>query len=304
MASALPRGIVTPEAVVLEFETAGLASRGVARLIDAAIQGAILLAIVLVAANVEGWVGIVLLVSGLAGTLLGYPAACELLMQGRSPGKAAFGLRVVTVEGGPIAARHAFTRSALGLVDFLLPPGGLFAVVSSLLSARSQRFGDLVAGTMVLRERSAAPTAAAVWFNPPHGLEGYAATLDVSQVDDAQFAIVRSFLVRVHELAPEARSALALRLARPIAAAMHHTPPAGVHPELFLVCVAAAHQRRHQPDGRPTGPLAPAGQSSLPPPPPPPPHAAPPPPPASAPPPAREPAPVPGEPGDGFAPPS
>ena len=29
-----PRGIVTPEAVVLEFETAGVGSRGVAKLID------------------------------------------------------------------------------------------------------------------------------------------------------------------------------------------------------------------------------------------------------------------------------
>ncbi|MGK2947970.1 MAG: RDD family protein, partial [Acidimicrobiales bacterium] len=237
-----PRGIVTPEAVVLEFETAGLASRGLARLIDALIQGALVLGIVLVGVSLDGWVGIALLISGLAATIFGYPVACELLMRGRSPGKAALGLRVVTVEGGPIAARHAFTRSALGLVDFLIPPGGLFAVITSLLSARSQRFGDLVAGTMVLRERSAAPPAAAVWFNAPAGLEGYAATLDVSSVDDAQFGIIRSFLVRVHDLAPEARTALALRLAQPITEAMHHRPPPGVHPELFLVCVAAAHQ--------------------------------------------------------------
>lgn len=283
---------------MLEFETAGLASRGLARLIDALIQGALVLAIVLIGVTIDGWVGIALLISGLAATIFGYPVACELLMRGRSPGKAALGLRVVTVEGGPIVARHAFTRSALGLVDFLLPPGGLFAVITALLSSRSQRFGDLVAGTMVLRERSAAPPAAAVWFNPPAGLEGYAATLDVSSVDDAQFGIIRSFLVRVHELAPEARSALALRLAQPITEAMHHRPPPGVHPELFLVCVAAAHQRRHH-DAHPV-----AAPPPSPPPPPPPgagPTAPPPPPPVSGPPPVTTPA---APPEDGFAPPS
>ncbi len=62
--------------------------------------------------------------------------------------------------------------------------------------------------------------------------------------------MVRAFLLRVHELAPEARVAMSLRLAKPLAAAMHHTPPAGVHPELFLVCVAAAYQRRRGAAGR------------------------------------------------------
>ena len=96
----------------------------------------------------------------------------------------------------------------------------------------------------MLRERAASATPAAIWFRPPAGLEGYAHTLDVSTVTDAQFAVVRSFLVRVQELAPEARRAMALRLATPIAAAMHHQAPPGVHPELFLVCVAATYQRR------------------------------------------------------------
>jgi uncharacterized RDD family membrane protein YckC len=296
MATVLPRGIVTPEAVVLEFETAGLASRGLARLIDALIQGVLLFAVILVAVGIEGWAGIALLLSGLAGTIFGYPALCELVMRGRSPGKAALGLRVVTVEGGPIVARHAFTRSALGLIDFLIPPGGLVAVLTSLFSARSQRLGDLVAGTMVLRERSAAPPVAAVWFSPPAGLEGYASTLDVSSVDDVQFGLVRSFLVRVHDLAPEARVALAGRLARPLAASMHHTPPPGVHSELFLVCVAAAHQRRHHRPATPAAPLPPPPAS-----PPGPVGSPPPPPPPASPAPAT---PVPAAPHDGFAPPS
>ena len=87
----------------------------------------------------------------------------------------------------------------------------------------------------------------AVWFSPPAGLEAYAHNLDVSSVTDAQFGVIRSFLLRVHELTTEARVAMAFRLAAPVADAMHHRAPPGVHPEQFLVAVAAAYQRRHAP---------------------------------------------------------
>ena len=183
-----PAGIVTPEAVVLDFELAGLASRAVAKLLDFLIEGVTLFALaIVVGIAVPGTVGVIVIVVGLALVIFGYPVLCETTLRGRSPGKMAFGLRVVTVEGAPEAPRHAFIRSTVGIVDFLIPPGGLCAVVSSLLSPRSQRLGDLVAGTMVLRERSATSAPMAVWFSPPAGLEAYAHNLDVSSVTDAQF---------------------------------------------------------------------------------------------------------------------
>jgi hypothetical protein len=72
-------------------------------------------------------------------------------------------------------------------------------------------------------------------------------------VTSAQFGVIRSFLLRVGELTPESRVAMALRLAQPVREAMHHQPPPGVHPEQFLVAVAAAYQRRHQPVGEARG---------------------------------------------------
>lgn len=266
----LERGIVTPEAVVLEFDTAGIASRALARAIDFIIQGALLLAIILVAVGVlgaQGWVALVLVIVGVAFVVFGYPILTEVITRGRSPGKAALGLRVVTVEGAPISPRHAFIRSAIGAVDFLLVPGGLVAVLVALFSARSQRLGDVFAGTMVLRERTASRPAEAVWFNPPPGFEGYTSTLDVSAVTDAQFALVRSYLLRLTDLSPEARSSLSVRLATPLVVAMHHHTPPGVHADHFLQCVAAAYQRRH--GGAPV--VATAWGAPPPPPPPPPP---------------------------------
>jgi uncharacterized RDD family membrane protein YckC len=279
----IERGIVTPEAVVLEFDLAGIASRSLARAIDAVLQGAALFALLALAGSAfggEGAVALIVVIVGVALVLLGYPILCEVLMRGRSPGKAALGIRVVTVEGAPISPRHAFIRSALGLVDFIVVPGGMVAVLCALLTRRSQRLGDVFAGTMVLRERSASSSARAVWFNPPAGLEAYAATLDVSRVTDAQFALVRSFLLRIGDLSPEARASLSVRLSTPLCGVMAHQAPRGVYADQFLQCVAAAFQRRYTP-----APVSAPGWGAAPPPPPPPPPPAfpPPPPPPSAP---------------------
>lgn len=245
-------GIVTPEAVVLEFETAGMASRMLAALVDSAIQLLVLLGILLAAfglaeAGIEaGGLGNAFLYVVLFLLLFAYPAGFETLWRGRTPGKAALGLRVVTVEGGPIRFRHAAIRAILGLVDkyvFSAVPG----VLAVLLTRRNQRLGDLVAGTIVLRERSGARTPQAVAFAAPRGLEAYVAALDVSALDRADYVTIRSFLLRAPTLAPAARDALARQVATPVLARLHTTPPPGLPPEVFLVCVAAAHQQRHAP---------------------------------------------------------
>jgi uncharacterized RDD family membrane protein YckC len=244
-----PRGIVTPEAVVLEFETAGAGSRTVAILLDLLVQIAALLLMALALGLAgEGGVGsTVLVIAALVFIfliLLGYPVAFETLWNGRTLGKAALGLRVVTQEGGPVRFRHAAIRGIFGLVELWMFTGSI-AVVTVVLSRRNQRLGDLVAGTIVLRDRVVAGHAVAVSFPPPPGYEAYVASLDVSGLDAEQYAVIRSFLMRVFELSAEARPVLAGRIAEPTAAVMRHTPPPYVGPELFLVCVAAAYQLRH-----------------------------------------------------------
>src|SRR5687767_5819438 len=75
--------LVTPEAVVLSFETAGLGSRVLATLIDLAIQGGVLIlggiALALLSATGTGGTAdvaaTVLLLLLVTGVLLGYPIA-------------------------------------------------------------------------------------------------------------------------------------------------------------------------------------------------------------------------------------
>ena len=104
--------------------------------------------------------------------LVGYPIAMETLWNGRTLGKAAMGLRVVTQEGGPIRFRHAAIRGIFGLIEIWIFLGSI-AVVAIIFSKRNQRVGDMVAGTIVLRERSVASPGVAVSFPPPPGYEAY-----------------------------------------------------------------------------------------------------------------------------------
>ena len=238
--------------MLLEFETAGLASRALAAAIDFAARVGLFSLLTLVlgvfyetSGETTPWPAVAAAIVGTFLILVGYPVVLETVWNGRTPGKAALGLRVVTTEGAPVRFRHAAVRAAVGLVDFYLPPFGVCATVSVLFSRRSQRLGDLAAGTLVLRQRTGVDKASIVAFPPPRGLEDYVATLDVSAITDAQYGVLRGFLTRVFDLTPDARAALAVGLATPVAAAMRHTPPPGMHPELFLASVAAAYQRRH-----------------------------------------------------------
>ncbi len=251
------RGIVTPEAVVLRFETASVGSRAMAQVVDAAVRGGVLWVAAIVGSIFGGPDNtpraVLLYLTGFF-VIFGYPVLAEVIWDGRTVGKRVVGLRVVTTLGGPVRFRQAAIRSILSLVDFFFPPLGVTATVAVLLSKRDQRLGDMLAGTLVLRERTGATMPVPVSFPPPHGLETYTASLDVGTLTAAQYALVRAFLVRTPTLLPGARERLGRSLANPIAVSMHHTPPPGVNPELFLVCVAAAYQQRL---GGPPVPLPP-----------------------------------------------
>lgn len=170
--------VVTPEAVALGLEDATAGTRGVAAAIDLGIIGVAMavvqIATILLGAGPAGadWVGATIsLVLGFV-LLVGYPVICETLWRGRTPGKAALGLRVVTVEGGPVAFRHAAVRAALGLLELRASLGAI-ALVASLLSRRGQRLGDHVAGTVVIRSGSRRRRAQPMTVMVPPGLQDY-----------------------------------------------------------------------------------------------------------------------------------
>ncbi|GAB3850349.1 hypothetical protein GCM10029963_36430 [Micromonospora andamanensis] len=103
-------GLVSGEAVELDVRAARIGSRVLALLLDVLVQlaaGLLLAALagLLLAALPYGLLDAAmeraLLTVGLVLLLVGYPVLCERFNDGRTPGKAAVGLRVVSADGAP-----------------------------------------------------------------------------------------------------------------------------------------------------------------------------------------------------------
>ncbi|GAA4969227.1 RDD family protein [Actinoplanes utahensis] len=178
---------------------------------------------------------------------VGYPTVVETTSNGRSPGKAVMGLRVIREDGGPIRARHAFTRALIGLaVEWpgLLMPFVTWAgsLTTMLASRRGRRLGDLAAGTLVVHERRPVPWNLVPGMPP--GLALWASTADLSAVDDDLAEAIRQFAARSHQFAEPYRTVLGKSLYTEVAAKVSPPPPPGTAPWLFLVAVLAERRRR------------------------------------------------------------
>ncbi|GLY68242.1 RDD family protein [Amycolatopsis taiwanensis] len=267
--------LVTGEAVVLDLRIARLASRGVAAALDALIQFAVLLAVLLseALAGVDDPAQAAAILLGVFVLVrVGYSTLFETLGRGRSLGKMALGLRVVRDDGGPIRFRHALTRALTGvIVDFgPVLVWSVVAVVVSLCSARSKRVGDFLAGTVVIQERSP-DTAAPQMFPMPPALASWAGQLDLSGLTDDLALAIRQYLARYHQLRPEARDALGHDLVWEVAGRIGASPPHGVPGWAYLQAVLA--ERRNRAAGQPPVPAMPVAPASPPQAPPPPPAA-------------------------------
>ena len=151
--------IETPEHVRFRHVVAGPVRRAFAYLIDLLIRGGVIIALLLLAGlggllSGDSWAaasqGLLLLVMFVIewGTFVLF----ETLMNGRTPGKAILGLRVVTSTGHPLQLTHSVLRNLLRAADFL-PVGYALGLVVMARDGRFRRLGDLVAGTMVVVEQ-------------------------------------------------------------------------------------------------------------------------------------------------------
>lgn len=204
----------TPEGVSIDVTLAGLGTRFGAAAIDLIIQGFLLLALTL-ALSLAGSVvspdlGVFLLGLGallVATVILGYYLIFEALNGGRTPGKAMFGIRVTTVDGSALTLSAVTLRTLMRLIDFL-PAVYAIGAIAILVSSHNQRLGDLVARTVVIRDRTRTHGTSAPQ-PPPLPIRGW----DVSGVTAAEIALVRRFAERHQGLDDIARRKLAAELA-------------------------------------------------------------------------------------------
>ncbi len=233
--------IVTPDRIELDFEVAGLGSRALALLIDVALIVAGFFVLFLAASmggfaavavgGAVGSLGTALLVLVLFLAQWGYFVLFEALGGGQTPGKRTAGIRVVRDDGFPIGWREAVLRNLVRAADNMPFPSFLVGALSIGLSRRGQRLGDLLAGTMVVREDFEFGTAGhgagweAAWVaRAGTGGTRRGLTLADMRVEARQIQVIDRFLARRRLLPIDQRRAFAWRIAEPFLGASGEDP--------------------------------------------------------------------------------
>src|SRR5438067_737989 len=147
--------VATPERVSFDYQVAGLATRGIAQLLDLLIL-AVVLAGVYAAAIAVGAVGLdtiayLVAILGTFVVVFGYHWTCEAFWSGQTVGKKVFRLRAVGDRGEPMTFVQAGIRNVVRLIDFLPYAYGVGAVVL-FVNGKGKRLGDLAAGTIVVKD--------------------------------------------------------------------------------------------------------------------------------------------------------
>lgn len=217
--------VATPERVSFDYQVAGLATRGIAQVLDLLILFGVLLAVYFFAIF-EGAAGqdvlaYLIAVIGSFVVIFGYHWACEAFWSGQTIGKKVFRLRAVGDRGEPMTFFQAGIRNIVRIVDFL-PYGYGVGLVVLFVNGRGKRLGDLAAGTIVVKDSDYLP----LWQVPggrptdpppppppaPGGVAFAPATpgeLALRRLDPDLRRFVASYGRRRHGLPPALRAQLA-----------------------------------------------------------------------------------------------
>jgi uncharacterized RDD family membrane protein YckC len=259
--------VVTGDAVVLDVQIAQLPVRAVSALIDITVifvgyvVGLFLWAATLTQFDEAFTTAVVIIFTMLV--MVGYPLVFETATRGRSLGKMAMGLRVVSDDGGPERFRQALFRALASVVEIWMLAGSP-AVICSILSPKAKRIGDIFAGTVVVSERG--PRLAPPPAMPP-SMAWWASSLQLSGLDADRAEVARQFLSRATQLDPRLRQQMAYRIAGDVVSRIAPPPPPGAPPELVLAAVLAERHRRELARLRPMtpAPWPPTGPAPWPP---------------------------------------
>ncbi len=257
--------ILTPESIPLTLEPAGIGTRFGAILVDIVIQlgvavGGITLAAILSA--FVGWTGgsavfeVILIVGGFV-LLFGYFILFETVWNGQTPGKKMFGLRVVRDGGRPVDFFSVATRNLVRIADFL-PVSYALGAGAIFFHPQYKRFGDMAAGTIVVREREA-KTLGFAWNKKKDAAALVAASLfkmarlpetvnppaDVLRPEEQ--VLLRHFAIRRWEMTPDDAERMGYRIVVPLVARLNLTFVPGAPPHYAdLVSTVVADLDREQ----------------------------------------------------------
>lgn len=240
--------VLTPEKVVVSYRVAGFATRVGAHLIDLVLAGGLSTLTVVLLTLFTGVIGSIAaqtLGSLLASVVfLGYFVVLEWIGQGATPGKKVARIRIVMVDGTPITFLSALYRNLVRPADFL-PGFYLLGFLCMFTNERSQRLGDLVAGTMVVAEKS---TKLAFHPAPHHvGIHQYESTVgDLRKMTVDDYYALKRVCDRAPWLPEETISWTVQEVWRPIAERNGIQDIRGVHPIYQMQAVVMKFGRIHR----------------------------------------------------------
>jgi uncharacterized RDD family membrane protein YckC len=266
----------TPENIQVAYEPAGLGTRFVAWFVDNIIMygaGIVLFFVLIVSGVITDtvvrdvvesgretarrssdpapgsppqavlyFVGLFLLVTGVGSFI--YYGASELFSRGQTVGKRMSGIRVVRLDGFALDPGGILVRNIFRVIDHF-PPLWLVPLVTK----KSQRLGDLVAGTVVV-------------FDKPESISNLRLLLsqrpsgDVKFVFDAatlkrcrpqEFAAVEKILERWEQLTESQQQTFLGQLVPPLAARLKtDLPPDDQRLQFLHDLIAAEYRRQHR----------------------------------------------------------
>ncbi len=211
--------IATAERVAVELPIAGLGSRAMAWLVDAALMSAVVLVSYFaltffvadpVNAALELATGV--RVGGAVSVLLvlwSYWTIFEVRWNGQTPGKRLLQIRVVKTDGTPVTTFASATRNLLRLVDFF-PVCYPLGTAVMLFDAQHRRIGDLLAGTLLIRDEQ---------IDLSRYEQVTAASVEVDLLE-----LATSWLVRFEQLEPAHRDRIGQQLAARLGVPVTGTP--------------------------------------------------------------------------------
>ena len=219
----------------LHFALASIGNRFLACAFDHLLQALFLLLLVFIGSFVSDWteasLGFTDAPKWLQALLIicvfliwtGYFVVFEWLGNGQTPGKRWLKLRVIREDGRPITFWEAAVRNLIRLFDIMPFPFYSAGLISVFISPSDQRVGDLVAATVVIREREAeAPTFGEVFTAPVSDvalrrtfpIQPFIA--DLKSLREPEIDVVEAFLRRRFDLPDNARDWMAWRIATPL----------------------------------------------------------------------------------------
>ena len=242
--------IETPEQTALEFAVAGIGSRFLALAFDTLIQTAVgivvgiggsmaMSAIALTIPRAAIWT-VAFLILFYFSLYFGYFALFEIIWNGQTPGKRKVGIRVIKDSGRPLTPAETIGRNLMRIVDWLPFLYGV-GITCAFLNKENKRLGDLVVGSLVVRETSFSELKP-VWQNATPASSVAASPLGANRLTPEEFALIDSYLNRRLDLDPHVRFRMADEIFRRISAKL--TVPADNTLSVDRLLEALAYERR------------------------------------------------------------